>query len=226
MESVFVIFDIDKTLLKTSSAHMLAYQDAFREACGIDTGIDVVEHHGRTELWIIPEVLKLYGWSDEKINQVLPTYFEALKSSFQKRFADEIPEVLPGVEELLGLLSQSGVTLAVVSGNSASIAREKLTKAGLNHYFTYGAFGDERLDRAELIKLALHRAEVKGRKFGFKALFGDAPPDIIAGQVAGFTTFGVATGDYSMSELTNLGADYVFDTLADTAAVLQCLRSL
>ena len=225
LNSVLFVFDIDKTLLATSGAHMKAYRDAFGASCGLDIGIDEVEHHGRTELWIIPEILKLHGWTDKDIEKVLPDYFEALKVAFKERSKDEKLEILPGVVDLLEYLHEMKVILGVVSGNSRSIAELKLAKVNLLHFFDVSAFGDESKDRTDLMnsvkQRALQKKDTTIEKF---VNIGDAPPDIIAGLNSGFIPIGVCTGKYSAEQLKSVGAVHVLNDLKEIDAISKIIE--
>src|SRR5438094_225342 len=49
---------------------------------------------------------------------------------------------------------------------------------------------------------------------------GDTPDDVACGRPIGARSLAVATGSYDVAALRATGAAYVFETLADTAAVL------
>ena len=53
-----VLFDIDKTLIPSSRAHHQSFSEAFKKVYGIDTTIEIINHHGMTEQQVIIEVLK------------------------------------------------------------------------------------------------------------------------------------------------------------------------
>ena len=63
--------------------------------------------------------------------------------------------------------------------------------------------------------------------FGLKArlgelvVIGDTPADIRCGESIGARAIGVATGRYTVQQLSEHGAYAVFETLADTDAVME-----
>ena len=65
-------------------------------------------------------------------------------------------------ELLEGLAARDDVRLALLTGNFEPIARLKLERAGIGHYFPpgQGAFGSDHEDRAELPAIARARAAV------------------------------------------------------------------
>ena len=64
-----------------------------------------------------------------------------------------------------------------------------------------------------------------GQSFTGKAVvvIGDTPADIACGQAIGAATVAVATGPYPMDALAAAGADWVFEDLRDTEALLSVL---
>ena len=67
---------------------------------------------------------------------------------------------------------------------------------------------------------ALTEHEIAGADI---VIIGDTPADVRCGQAIGARAIGVATGHYSSTELAACGAAAVFETLEDTAAVLQAI---
>src|SRR5947207_2114422 len=54
-------------------------------------------------------------------------------------------------------------------------------------------------------------------------IVGDTPDDVACGRPIGARSLAVATGSYDVAALRATGATYVFETLADTAAVLDAI---
>ena len=62
-------------------------------------------------------------------------------------------EVLPGVLSLLSELSmRDDVVLGLGTGNTEPAAFAKLARGGLDSFFTFGGFGSDHTDRAELLR--------------------------------------------------------------------------
>ena len=107
---------------------------------------------------------------------------------------------MPGIEELLPRLAESGVLLGIVTGNIEAAAQIKLARGDLNRYFTFGGYGSDSRDRTELTKKAIERGgEVPASRSTRAATIavGDTPRDVNAGHGAGIKVVGVATGNYS-----------------------------
>jgi phosphoglycolate phosphatase-like HAD superfamily hydrolase len=125
-------------------------------------------------------------------------------------------EVMPGVEELLERLVDDGHLLGLTTGNIEAAAHIKLARAGLNRFFSFGGYGSDSNQRAELTRRALERARfVSGNALVESACIsvGDTPRDVAAGHGAGIEVVGVATGNFTVDQLREAGANYAIATL-------------
>ena len=217
-----VLFDIDGTLISVCNAHLKSFSEAFKKVYGIDADIEVINYHGMTEQQIIIGVLEKKGLSEQEIKSKIKECLEAMADSFNRFIKDEKIVLLEGVQQLLEELDKNNFKMGLVTGGSEDIARGKLKKAGINHYFKVGGFGNDDIDKADLVKLAVKRAQ---EKFNFNFdnifLFGDAPQDMKAGKEAGVKTIGATAGIYSEKELKGAGADFIVESLKDKDRILK-----
>ena len=72
------------------------------------------------------------------------------------------------------------------------------------------------------IKKAENDFDFDGKAF----VVGDTPRDIKAGREGNGETIAVATGTYSMEELQDCGADFVFDDLRDKNEILKIVEDV
>jgi phosphoglycolate phosphatase len=205
-----VLFDIDGTLISTGGASDRAWKRAFKELQGVDVDVPAVTGKGVPD----PQVGRVVF---EKAIGREPTDEEA--EALMRRRLDYLPEevenspgfvVKEGVVELLDRLIDDGVLLGLTTGNVEEAAHIKLQRANLNRYFSFGGYGSDSPDRTELTKKALERGEVvSGRALEREHCFscGDTPRDVEAGHGAGIRVVGVATGEFTVEELLEAGAD-------------------
>jgi phosphoglycolate phosphatase len=211
-----VLFDIDGTLLNTGGASDRAWEHAVRDYYGVD--FDVGAHTGR-------------GVPDPEVGrQVLrsildrePTGRELLRLMRQrmKYLPEEVERspgyhIKPGLPGLLEELTDGGTLLGLTTGNVEPAAHAKLDRAGLNHFFSFGGYGSDASERVDLTKRAVERARrLIGEELPGSAFLGvgDTPRDVDAGHGAGIRVAGVATGEYSVDELTEAGADWALPNL-------------
>lgn len=211
-----VLFDIDGTLLVTGGAGGVAWQRAFEELYGVEA--DVAEHTdaGMTDPEIVKivfrEVVGREGSQAERSRTI---------AAYLKHLPDTVAEsdgyrVMPGIEELLERLIEQGVLLGLVTGNIEAAAHIKLARGHLNRFFSFGGYGSDSADRAEVTKAGLRRGElVSGGALqdGPCISIGDTPRDVTAGHGAGIRVIGVATGAYSAEELRDAEADWALETV-------------
>jgi phosphoglycolate phosphatase-like HAD superfamily hydrolase len=132
--------------------------------------------------------------------------------------------VLPGVESLIAAMeAESRWIVALLTGNFARGAEIKLGHFDLWRRFAFGAFGDDHFDRRELMPVALARAAAAGITPDRVVVVGDTPLDVDCARAHGALAVAVATGSYSVDELTATGADLVVERL-DAVGVSQLTR--
>ena len=92
---------------------------------------------------------------DGLIREVLRRYVAHLPRELELATAFE---VLPGVPSLLAeLTARDDVILGLGTGNTERAAYAKLARGGLDSFFSFGGFGSDHTDRAELLRAGLQR---------------------------------------------------------------------
>jgi phosphoglycolate phosphatase len=212
------LFDIDETLVHTGGSGARSWRYAFQTLYGIQADIGQHTSAGETD----PEV------GEKTFKGVLgrnPTKHEMARiyALYLLHLADDIwtspgYRVLDGARETLERLSAAGVVLGIVSGAMEGAARTKLVPANLNRYFVFGGYGSDSRDRAELIRVAVHRASdlrdepLQGTDV---VVVGDTPHDVEAARNTGVGCVAIASGKYSLEDLRAAGADHVLSSLED-----------
>jgi phosphoglycolate phosphatase len=227
-----VLWDVDHTLINAGRAGWRVYQLAFGEMFGRDVPA-APSMAGRTDRAIALETLALAGVPHP------PTRvdaFQRLLAQLAPGVADLVREhgrVLPGAAEAVSALAAAAtgspgwdpLVQSVLTGNMRVMAQVKLGALGLDRDLDLrvGAYGDAHEIRADLVPLAranasaAYRADFSGTA---TVLVGDTPLDVEAAQVAGARAVAVASGEFSVADLTASGADAVLPDLTNTAAVL------
>jgi phosphoglycolate phosphatase len=211
-----VLFDIDGTLLVTGGAGGVAWRRSFEELYDVDANVAEHTDAGMTDpeiaAIIFREVVGHEGTAEERAKAI---------GRYLKHLPDAVAEsdgyrLMPGVEQLLDRLIDAGHLLGLVTGNIEAAAHIKLSRAGLNRFFSFGGYGSDSADRTEVTKAALRRGElVSGGTLqdGACVAVGDTPRDVKAGHGAGLQVVGVATGSYSVKELSDAGADWALESV-------------
>jgi phosphoglycolate phosphatase len=217
VKPVVVLFDVDETLVHTGGSGARSWKAAFQKLYGVPADIGEHSSAGETD----PQVARAtftgvlgHDPSDDELDQI---YVEYLLHLAEDILVSEHYRLLPGVEACLAHLGRSGVLLGLVSGAMEGAARTKLIPANLNRFFIFGAYGSDSADRAELTGLAIEKASRLHARLTPSQVFvvGDTPKDIEAARAAGAVSVGVATGHYSVDELTAAGGDQVLASLEE-----------
>jgi phosphoglycolate phosphatase len=211
-----VLFDIDGTVLVSGGAGGAAWQRAFDELYGVEANVAEHTDAGMTDpeiaAIIFREVVGREGSAEER-SKAMGRYLKHLPETVRESSGYR---VMPGIEALLDRLIDAGVLLGLVTGNIEAAAHIKLSRAGLNRFFSFGGYGSDSPDRTEVTKAALGRAElVSGGTVTADTCIavGDTPRDARAGHGAGLRVVGVATGSYSVDDLRDAGADWALPTV-------------
>ena len=221
-----VLFDIDGTLLTAAGAGRRAIHRALRDVFG---GVGPADYwfDGKTDPQIVRDLMRHEGHSDavidERLGEVLTRYADRLGVELQD--PSHSPIVHPGVPELLDSLeSRNDVVLGLLTGNIEPGAAQKLRAVGLDPArFVIGAFGSDHEHRLELPTIAATRARNHLGRDVELVVIGDTPADVACGAGAQRRAIAVATGRYTLAELTACGPAAAFEDLSDTEAVMAAI---
>jgi len=226
-----VLFDIDGTLLRSGGIGRVAMERALTNVFGAPGSTDY-RYDGKTDRQIVRETMRMEGFTDEQIDAQMDELLAAYVSALEDELATGQRTVLllDGVAELLDRLDrEEQVVIGLLTGNIHQGARAKLTAAGIDpSRFKVTAFGSDNELRPELPAVAQRRAsellgvDIKGNKV---IIVGDTPADIQCGEAIGARAIAVATGRYSVEQLAKYNPYAVFETLADTPAVLESIMN-
>lgn len=221
-----LLFDIDGTLIMTGGAGYRAIKRAVEVTMGVERALDGIPVAGRTDSIILRDAVQALGAGEltlELRDRIRATYMDILRREID--LVGGGPGVLPGVRELLQRLA--GVAdyhVALLTGNFSQTAAIKLGYFDLWRQFEWGAFGEDAVDRNDLLPVALTRyRERTGQDIAPRdvVIIGDTPNDVEVARVGGTRSVCVATGQFDREALASAGADVVFHDLADVDEVLR-----
>lgn len=207
---LLALFDLDGTLLLSDgSQHGSAVVAALRDVYGVRLPRDAVARirpWGKTDPRIAREVLQAAGLRGKAIDRRLGEWADAAASRFTRAVKKGTTGWIlrSGAAETLGALEQSGVRLALVTGNLERIARTKVSRLGLERFFPagQGAFGSDDERREALVALARRRAGQSGHAWprSWTVVVGDTPHDVAAASTDGVSCIVVPSGFYTRGE--------------------------
>jgi len=218
-----ILWDVDGTLLfNAASGGGELYHRAVERATGRELHPPLPRAHGKTDGQILHEILEAFELAPELHDDAVAA-LDAL--STERAAAGDRREVAPGIAEALDAASTRGWVNALLTGNSATRSRLKLSGAGLDpERFDWDRsfFGDRARERREITLAA--RAALPDERL---VIIGDTPRDDVAAVAAGIPFIAVATGVYTVDALRETGAVLVVPTLAEGLdAVLAAIEAL
>lgn len=207
-----VLFDVDGTLIDTGGAGGRSWSHAFVEAFGVVGDIRRFSEVGMTDPVVARRTFRGTLGREPTTDEVI-----RLMMRYVLRLPAEVEaspgyRVMPGVEALLERLVEADTLLGLVTGNIEGAAHIKLSRAELGRFFLFGGYGSDSAVRSDLTSAAIARAEaLHGHDVDPAEVMvvGDTPRDIEAAHGAGAVAVGVATGDYTVRQLAEAGADHV-----------------
>lgn len=217
-----LLWDIDGTLMrikrpKSASPHknvLLRWGDTFDPS--------VVELSGQTDFEIFQELTR-----GELDRNILSMAFKELDEESRRLDENSTFDLYPGVRTVLKTLASMGWAHGILTGNTRGRLAAKLEKAEIEDSFSQNLlFGCEFGDSRELIANRA-REFLNKQNFSMVVVLGDTPRDIIAARLSDFPVISVATGNFSVSELSSHKPDLLLRDLSVDADILEnFLRSL
>jgi phosphoglycolate phosphatase len=223
--------DIDGTLVLTGGAGQAAFARTFAEDFGIPSIDREVTFAGRSDRAIATDLFRAHRVEPSAEN------WERFRVGYLSRLSETLVSVqgnvLPGVMELLATLSSRGdVALGLLTGNLRDGARRKLVHYDLWHWFPFGGFGDDHLDRCEIAAVALAAAHahlnggpstMSNGGIGQVLVIGDTLNDITCGRSIDARCIAVPTGHTPAEVLRSGQPDVLVETLRDVGSILALL---
>ncbi len=202
------LFDIDGTLLITrDGVHRHALHRAMREAYGVDTTIEGIAYHGKTDLGILRAALERVGVSRDQFEANLPLALEIVCRDVSANASRITPTLCSAIPEVLSELKSAGKLLGLASGNLESVGWLKVEAAGLQEFFSFGCFCDHSESRADIFCAGVTEVQRKLGKFARVCFVGDTPEDVKAARLANSQIVAVCTGIFKADELAALEPD-------------------
>jgi phosphoglycolate phosphatase-like HAD superfamily hydrolase len=218
-----LFWDIDGTLLTTGKAGVPAWEQAVRETTGKEFQLSSIRVPGLTDYQIAVRTFEMLGvrTTGDALMRMVARYEELLPSTLPLKQG----RVLPNVREILETLRpRPDVRSYLLTGNTRGGARAKLTHYDLFQYFPDGAFAEDQGARASIAARAVELARRSGPVIDDRLfVIGDTPHDVEAANAIGARTVAVATGGYSIEELSAHHPWRVMTELPPAPAFLELL---
>lgn len=216
-----ILWDIDGTLMRTNRPNSASPHKNVLRKLGYPFDPSVAGLSGRTDFEVFQELTK--GELDR--DNLLKAFDELDQES---RRLDKVStfDLYPGIYIALRALSNMGWIHGILTGNTHSRLVAKLEKVGIKDSFSKKLiFGCEFGDSREMI--AIRASGLLQRKnLSTVVVIGDTPSDIAVARKSSLQVISVATGKYSLSELSSHKPDLLLrDFSVDADILMDFLRS-
>lgn len=202
MEIRGVIFDLDGTLGDSVRVGLQAFRQTFLQFTGRHyTDEEIIAMWGATEEGIFMSMAP-DSWQD-----YLGTFLEA----YDRAHVELQVDAFPGIHEIIQLLRDNNVRVAVVTAKGPKSAAISLRHYELSDAFEFVETGSTRgLNKAERIKFVAERWGIPKPQILY---VGDFPSDITASRQAGVVPVSVAWAPLADPvELASHNPDYLFSS--------------
>lgn len=224
---LYLLFDIDGTLINTGGAGLRAMKNATTACLGDEHLLEGCSFAGKTDRQIIQGLIRRAGittGTEQKVLTMYACYIKLLKENLAgaKNFF-----VYPHAESTLRQFShEPDLELALLTGNLEQGARLKLEHASLWNYFSWGVYGDVSENRNDLSRKALDRITAKNGPIDPRSIIiiGDTANDVRCGQAINATTIAYSAGFEPVEKLLRAQPDHCIDNFTDIPAIIAALR--
>ncbi len=180
-----VLFDMDGVIIDSEPLHMKAFQLSMK-----DYGIELSDEYcyqfiGRTDRYMVEVLIDTYKLTDS-VETVLHHKKDTLK-----RLEEEVgyPPV-PYVKELIQILHQNGIKLAIASSSPMTAIRETAITHGLTEYFDEYVSGTELKNSKPAPDIFLKAAQMLGVEPSECLVIEDSEHGVAAAKAAQMTCVG------------------------------------
>ncbi|MBX7450408.1 HAD family hydrolase [Mycolicibacterium sp. 3033] len=213
MSQPAVLFDVDGTLVDSNYLHVYAWVRAF-EAEKVNVEAWRIHRCIGMDGTTLVKTLAGEGAGQGQLDQLKDRHSEFYEDS------THLLTPLPGARDLLRRVADLGLQVVLATSapdDELSRLREVLDCDDVVSEVTSSADVDTAKPQPDIVEVALERAGVNAAE---AVLVGDAVWDCEAARRVRLTSIGVLSGGVSRGELSEAGADAVFEDAADLLAHL------
>ena len=211
-----LLFDLDGTLTRSSGAGTRALAAAIGARVRAAEELRKMRLDGMTDRAIARILLaaERHGQPQDVPNADIDAVLAQYLTALEEECAAKAYVALAGVPELLDRLARrADVLLGLCTGNLEPGARLKLGCVGLWERFRFGGYGSDAEPRPDIVRTAWRRAKELGAAEAL--VIGDTPRDILAAHEAGLPACAVATGRWTVHDLSTHGPEVVLQDFSD-----------
>lgn len=219
-----VFFDQDGVLFNSMPNHAKAWELAMNENGLPFTALQTYRNEGRTGPSVIHENYRLVHGTDAP-EDFIERVYQSKCAHFNRLTGGKLPDLVPGVREVLNYLHAHGVQCWVVTGSGQRSLLESLNETFPGIFTGIICAYDVTHGKPDP-EPYLKAWERSGFRKEECAVVENAPLGVRAGKGAGLYTFAVNTGILPDEELSAEGADQVLPDMQALLAQLTAILSV
>lgn len=226
MSKHVILFDIDGTLLSAQQDERERYVCAMQQVTGKTLDVNPSRFAGMVDPQICNALLSGMGFDVDARKDLMPKMLTRMGEVYHE-MKKKIPALNGGVLDLLRIISKSPThVLGIVTGNISAVGEEKLSITGIKPYFSETFYADDYENRERLVKDVVGTCVTKYQLPDNECVMivGDTPLDIAAARAANATSIGIASGNFSTTQLSRAQARWVFPNLRPSKELLNALN--
>jgi HAD superfamily hydrolase (TIGR01549 family) len=199
-----IIFDVDGTLTSTNNLIFESFRFVAKKYLNKKpTNEEIASLFGPPEDVILKEM------SEDKFEEIKKDYYDFYYNNHH------LADLYPGIKELLQLIKDGGIHLAIFTGKGRKAAVITLEKLKIINYFDSIITGDDvkkHKPSAEGIIKFINEFNLDKEKV---LMIGDSTGDIKASREAGIKVASVLWDSLTKDKVLKLGSDFVFFTVEE-----------
>ena len=206
-----IIFDFDRTLINLNADWPKIRLELKTILSDFGFQTEVV----RTDKSVTEGLEYIKKKSGEGKAEKLKKKITKMLEQHECKAGDEASEIIRGTQETLEYISSRKIKMAILSGNTTKAITSALKKFQLEKYFDF-IIGEDSVQHPkpdpEGIEKIIELLKINKNEV---LVIGDSTLDILSAKSAGVKSIGVLTGDTSLRELQDAGADFIIKSLAE-----------
>ena len=210
-----IYWDMDGTLIDTGVAGRLATEAIFKRHGKDAVPEIIISESGKTDTYICWQFYIALHNRVPSLKELDAFCFE-YETEIVKQMAKLNASLLDNVQNILEELQKKENWMCLlISGNRRNGVINKLKLLGIDKYFNIenSVFGDNYFTKRAMARDALKQSEKRWGESSRRIVVGDAPMDIICGNIMGAETISVATGIYNVQTLSKCRPTRVYEAL-------------
>jgi phosphoglycolate phosphatase-like HAD superfamily hydrolase len=187
---------------------------------GVIIDVELSRYPGLTAKQIARSVLLDNGFKEDDIIPRLNRYMEDLPYSYYNVAWSDRVVVREGAQELLDEMSKEKILIGIATGEPERVAKMRLDKVKMGHYFSFGAYGEDGMLFNDILSKSIRIARENDFQEDEGIVIVSNPVSVSISKILGMKTVALETGDARGKDLIAAGADLVVKSFREIPKII------